>query len=95
MYSLSNLCGLTYTLYATLGRDSVVADSRQGLIDKFCAVAPTVIAALAYVFDSKKNMESSVGNGVLNVARHSCEYLDYAATYMYECTLKRKHTVFA
>jgi hypothetical protein len=79
MYSLSNLCGLTYTLYVTLDRDSAVADSRQGLIDKFCAVAPTVLVALAYLFDSDENMESNVGNGVLNVARHSCEYLDYAA----------------
>jgi hypothetical protein len=95
MYSLSNLCGLTYTLYMTLDRDSAIADSRQGLIDKLCAVVPAVIVALAYVFDSEKNMESNVSNGVLNVARHSCEYLDYAATHMYECTLKRKHTVFA
>ncbi len=84
MHSLSNLCGLTYTLYTTLDRDSAVADSRQGLIDKFCVVVPAVIVVLAYVFDSKENMESIVNNGVLNVARHSCEYLDYAATHMYE-----------
>ena len=81
MYPLSNLCGLTYTLYTTLDRDSAVADSRQGLIDKFCIIVPVVIVVLAYVFDSKENMESNVGNGVLNVARHSCEYLDYAAKH--------------
>jgi hypothetical protein len=46
-----------------------------------------VIVTLAYIFDSEENMESNVDNGVLNVARHSCEYLDYAATRMYECTL--------
>ena len=95
MYSFSNLCGLTYNLYTTLDQDSAVADSRQGLIDKFCAVVLAVIVALAYVFDSEENMESNVGNGILNVARHSCEYLEYAATHMYECTLERKHTALA
>jgi hypothetical protein len=92
MYSLRNLCGLTYTLYTTLDQDSAVADSRQGLIDKFCAVVPAVIVARV---DSEENMESNMGNGILNVARHSCEYLEYAATHMYECTLERKHTALA
>ena len=92
MYSFSNLCGLTYNLYTTLDQDSAVADSRQGLIDKFCAVVPAVIVARV---DSEENMESNMGNGILNVARHSCEYLDYAATRMYEYTLERKHTAFS
>ena len=70
---LRNLCGLTYSLYATLDRDSAFADSRQGLIDKFCFVFPLALVVLAYVFDSDEHMASSVENGVLNVARHSCK----------------------
>jgi hypothetical protein len=81
MHSLSNLCGLTYSLYTTMDRNSAVANSRQRLIDKFCVVIPAVIVALAYAFDSEKNMGSNVGNGVLNVARHSCEYLDFATKH--------------
>ncbi len=67
-----NLCGLTYCLYLTLDRDSAFADSRQGLIDKFCAFFPLALVVLAYLFDSDENMDSKVDNGILNVARHSC-----------------------
>ena len=89
VFSRSNLCGLTYTLYTTLGRDSAVADSRQGLIDKFCAVVPATIVALAYVFDSEQNMESNVGNGVLNVVRHSCGWSGSGDVWL-TCTLYEK-----
>jgi hypothetical protein len=82
-YSLSNLCALTYTLYTTLDRDSAIADLRQDVVDKFCVVVPAVIVALAYIFDSDDNMELNVGNGVLNVARHACEYLNYAESHTY------------
>ncbi len=67
------MCGLTYSLHATLDRDSTFADSRQGLIDKFCFVFPLALVVLAYVFDSDEHMDSSVESGVLNVARHSCK----------------------
>ncbi len=70
--SLSNLCGLTYSLFLMLHRDSALAESRQGLIDKFCAAVPLVLVVIAYLFDSDENMDSRVDNGILNVARHSC-----------------------
>ncbi len=57
-----NLCGLTYVLYMTLDRDSAFADSRQGLIDKFCAVFPLMLVVLAYIFDSDDNMDTSKVN---------------------------------
>ena len=68
-----NLCGLTCILYLTLARDSALTDSREGLVNKFCVVFPLVLVVLAYVFDSDENMDSGVDNGILNVARHSCE----------------------
>jgi hypothetical protein len=71
---LRNLCALTYSLHATLDRDSTFADSKQGLIDKFCVVFLLALVLLAYVFDSDKHMDSSVENTVLNVARHSCKW---------------------
>ncbi len=57
-----NLCGLTYVLYMTLDRDSAFAESRQGLVDKFCTVFPLVLVVLAYIFDSDDNMDPSKVN---------------------------------
>ncbi len=71
-----NLCGVTYNLYASLNKRTTASNTlMRGGVAKFALGFPLAIVVLAYIFDSERNMDPDVENGIVNVARHSCRHL--------------------
>jgi hypothetical protein len=73
-----NVCGMTYNQYASLnGSTASNTLMMRGVVAKFVLGFPLVIVVLAYIFDSKANLDPDVENGIVNVARHSCRHLKF------------------
>jgi hypothetical protein len=67
---------VTYNLYASLNEGTAASNTlMRGGVAKLALGFPLGIVVLAYIFDSKANMDPDVENGIVNVARHSCRHL--------------------